>query len=149
MASVVHIWKWLLALCLLVLDGVPEHHCCLKMSFVKVDPQSDFSYYNLPYGVFSTAQNPRRRVGVAIGDQILDLSEVRTLFTGPVLSKHQGVFDQRRVPRFGCMFSSLPHRPPCSLRLSAVDPVPPTVDRRWRRLHTDAQRSHTLQQLAG
>ncbi|KAG7261493.1 hypothetical protein CRUP_006924 [Coryphaenoides rupestris] len=70
------------------------------MSFVKVDPQSDFSYYNLPYGVFSTAQNPRRRVGVAIGDQILDLSEVRTLFTGPVLSKHQGVFDQATLNGF-------------------------------------------------
>lgn len=37
---------------------------------------------------------PRPRIGVAIGDQILDLSVIKHLFTGPVLSKHQDVFDQ-------------------------------------------------------
>lgn len=31
---------------------------------------------------------------MAIGDQILDLSAIKHLFTGPVLSKHQDVFDQ-------------------------------------------------------
>lgn len=31
---------------------------------------------------------------MAIGDQILDLSVIKHLFTGPVLSKHQDVFDQ-------------------------------------------------------
>ena len=33
-----------------------------------------FPIENLPYGVFSTADNPRRRIGVAIDDLILDLS---------------------------------------------------------------------------
>jgi fumarylacetoacetase len=42
-------------------------------SFIAVDPLSDFSIQNLPYGVFSTHDRPERRVGVAIGDQILDL----------------------------------------------------------------------------
>lgn len=37
---------------------------------------------------------PRPRIGVAIGDQILDLSVIKHLFTGPVLSKQQDVFDQ-------------------------------------------------------
>lgn len=37
---------------------------------------------------------PRHRIGVAIGDQILDLSAVKSLFKGPVLSKYQDVFDQ-------------------------------------------------------
>jgi hypothetical protein len=27
------------------------------MSFIQVDPNSDFSYHNLPYGVFSTAED--------------------------------------------------------------------------------------------
>lgn len=27
------------------------------MSFIKVDVNSDFSYQNLPYGIFSTADN--------------------------------------------------------------------------------------------
>jgi fumarylacetoacetase len=42
-------------------------------SFIDVHPDSHFSIYNLPYGVFSPAGG-RPRVGVAIGDQILDLS---------------------------------------------------------------------------
>ncbi|XP_071776956.1 fumarylacetoacetase [Centroberyx gerrardi] len=70
------------------------------MSFVKVDAKSDFSFHNLPYGVFSTPDNPRHRIGVAIGDQILDLSEMKTLFRGPVLSKHQDVFDQPTLNAF-------------------------------------------------
>ena len=43
-------------------------------SFIAVDPTSDFPIQNLPYGVFSTASDPSPRVGVAIGDQILDLA---------------------------------------------------------------------------
>lgn len=31
---------------------------------------------------------------MAIGDEILDLSIIKHLFTGPVLSRHQDVFDQ-------------------------------------------------------
>jgi len=43
-------------------------------SFVPVDPSSDFPIQNLPYGVFSTADAPRPRVGVAIGEHVLDLA---------------------------------------------------------------------------
>lgn len=57
-------------------------------SFVDVAPDSDFSIYNLPYGVFSVDGN-KPRVGVAIGDYVLDLSvlEEQGLITvkgGPV-----------------------------------------------------------------
>lgn len=38
------------------------------------DAQCDFSIQNLPFGIFSDASNREARVGVAIGDQILDLS---------------------------------------------------------------------------
>ena len=37
------------------------------------DPESGFPIQNLPYGVFSVGDGPKR-VGVAIGDQILDLT---------------------------------------------------------------------------
>uniref|UniRef100_A0A8C8X869 Fumarylacetoacetase n=1 Tax=Panthera leo TaxID=9689 RepID=A0A8C8X869_PANLE len=70
------------------------------MSFVPVAEDSDFPIQNLPYGVFSTPDNPRPRIGVAIGDQILDLSVIKHLFTGPVLSKHQDVFDQPALNSF-------------------------------------------------
>ncbi|QWG18773.1 fumarylacetoacetase [Bradyrhizobium sediminis] len=43
-------------------------------SFIAVDPASDFPIQNLPYGVFSTAAAPAPRVGVAIGDHVLDLA---------------------------------------------------------------------------
>ncbi|XP_068415128.1 fumarylacetoacetase isoform X2 [Eschrichtius robustus] len=70
------------------------------MSFVPVAEDSDFPIHNLPYGVFSTKGNPRPRIGVAIGDQILDLSVIKHLFTGPVLSQHQDVFDQPTLNSF-------------------------------------------------
>lgn len=43
-------------------------------SFIPVDAASDFPIQNLPYGVFSTAALPAPRVGVAIGDYVLDLA---------------------------------------------------------------------------
>ncbi|WP_213772115.1 fumarylacetoacetase [Bradyrhizobium sp. dw_78] len=42
-------------------------------SFIDVDPTLDFPIQNLPYGVFSTADGLAPRVGVAIGDDVLDL----------------------------------------------------------------------------
>jgi fumarylacetoacetase len=44
-------------------------------SFIDVSPTSDFPIQNLPYGVFS-ARGLAPRVGVAIGDHILDLWEL-------------------------------------------------------------------------
>uniref|UniRef100_A0A2K5ZU67 Fumarylacetoacetase n=1 Tax=Mandrillus leucophaeus TaxID=9568 RepID=A0A2K5ZU67_MANLE len=70
------------------------------MSFIPVAEDSDFPIHNLPYGVFSTRGDPRLRIGVAIGDQILDLSVIKHLFTGPVLSKHQDVFNQPMLNSF-------------------------------------------------
>ncbi|XP_035784808.1 fumarylacetoacetase-like [Anopheles albimanus] len=50
------------------------------MSFVPVSQGSDFPIENLPYGVFSTTVKPTARIGVAIGDQILDLSAVALFY---------------------------------------------------------------------
>lgn len=41
-------------------------------SWINIPEDSDFSLYNLPYGVFSTSESSPR-IGVAIGDQVLDL----------------------------------------------------------------------------
>ena len=45
-------------------------------SFIAVDSESDFPIQNLPYGVFSTRNALAPRVGVAIGDYVLDLWEL-------------------------------------------------------------------------
>uniref|UniRef100_A0A914YSB4 Fumarylacetoacetase n=2 Tax=Panagrolaimus superbus TaxID=310955 RepID=A0A914YSB4_9BILA len=70
------------------------------MSFIPVLPDNDFPIENLPYGVFSTTNNPVKRIGVAIGDFILDLSVVKHFFTGPHLGKHQDVFSRETLNDF-------------------------------------------------
>ena len=65
-------------------------------SFIPVDARSDFPIQNLPYGVFSTAVLPVPRIGVAIGDYVLDLWELEQdcrldagdlgVFAGPTLN---------------------------------------------------------------
>ncbi|MEQ9309074.1 MAG: fumarylacetoacetase [Balneolaceae bacterium] len=57
-------------------------------SWVDIPEQSDFSIYNLPFGIFSTPERPKR-VGIAIGDQIIDLVEVleRGVFDGLSVTK--------------------------------------------------------------
>ena len=45
-------------------------------SFIDVDATSDFPIQNLPYGVFSAKDGLASRVGVAIGDYVLDLWEL-------------------------------------------------------------------------
>ncbi|XP_055845703.1 fumarylacetoacetase [Episyrphus balteatus] len=49
-------------------------------SFVAIPEGSDFPIENLPYGVFSTVQNPQKRIAVAIGDSVLDLHAVSGLY---------------------------------------------------------------------
>ncbi|KAL3111556.1 hypothetical protein niasHT_016717 [Heterodera trifolii] len=70
------------------------------MSFVDVPVTSPFTFENLPFGVFSTNENSKKRIGVAIGAQILDLSVVKHLFTGPLLSERQNVFSQATLNQF-------------------------------------------------
>ena len=55
---------------------VPHPNDPTLRSFIPVDPASDFPIQNLPYGVFSTAAGLAPRVGVAIGDYVLDLWEL-------------------------------------------------------------------------
>lgn len=69
-------------------------------SFVKYPKYSDFPIENLPYGVFSTVNNPTPRIGVAIGNLILSLHEIAHLFNGPHLKGHQHVFRENTLNSF-------------------------------------------------
>jgi fumarylacetoacetase len=67
-------------------------------SFIPVDPSSDFPIQNLPYGVFSSRDGLAPRVGVAIGDYVLDLWELEQdcrLDVGPI-----GVFSNPSLNAF-------------------------------------------------
>src|ERR1700722_1475607 len=57
-------------------NQVPHPNDPSLRSFIPVDATSDFPIQNLPYGVFSTSALPAPRVGVAIGDYVLDLWEL-------------------------------------------------------------------------
>jgi fumarylacetoacetase len=46
------------------------------MSWFEVAPDAPFGTEELPYGIFSTADGGGRRVGVAVGDRVLDLAAV-------------------------------------------------------------------------
>jgi len=71
------------------------------MSFVQVHPDSDFSLQNLPYGIFSRNAHEEPRVGVAIGEYVLDLSMIADagLFGGE-LAHHSRVFHQKTLNEF-------------------------------------------------
>ena len=56
-------------------------------SWIDIKPDSDFSIYNIPFGIFST-NSKSARVGVAIGDEIIDLYEVSKM----------GIFDSVSIP---------------------------------------------------
>ncbi|MDB9712177.1 fumarylacetoacetase [Flavobacteriaceae bacterium] len=52
-------------------------------TWIKIDKNSDFSIYNLPFGVFSI-NSKNKKIGIAVGDMVLDLEVVSNL----------GVFDK-------------------------------------------------------
>ena len=68
-------------------------------SFIEVHPDSHFSIQNLPYGVFKPQPCSAARPGVAIGDYVLDLSELASagLFNGPILKNNSDIFLQVRL----------------------------------------------------
>ncbi|KPM09149.1 fumarylacetoacetase-like protein [Sarcoptes scabiei] len=71
------------------------------MSFIDVPEDHPFPIQNLPYGVFSTSNEPQHRIGIAIGDEILDLSKIIHLFKGQHLcDKAAIVFKQTTLNEF-------------------------------------------------
>ncbi len=67
-------------------------------SFIEVDPSSDFPIQNLPYGVFFTPEQPDLRVGVAIGDFVLDLAALEA--AGLLRFEKPGIFAQPSLNAF-------------------------------------------------
>lgn len=68
---------------------------------IEIATDSPFSIHTLPYGVFRPSAAEPARVGVAIGDWVLDLAALETagLFDGPAL-RGRGVFNQPALNLF-------------------------------------------------
>ncbi len=62
------------------------------------DARSDFPIQNLPFGIFSTRTQPAPRAGVAIGDQVLDLSVLEA--AGLLAPAAHPVFDRPTLNDF-------------------------------------------------
>src|SRR5213596_863602 len=69
---------------------VPHPNDPKLRSFIPVDATSHFPIQNLPYGVFSAKDGLAPRVGVAIGDYVLDLWELEQ--DGLISAGDAGVF---------------------------------------------------------
>ena len=69
----------------------------IKTTFIEVTPNSDFSIYNLPYGIFSTPSS-KPRAGVAIGEYILDLNVLEN--EGLLPTSNQAVFNESTLNSF-------------------------------------------------
>jgi fumarylacetoacetase len=72
-----------------------------QQSFIEVSEESHFPVQNLPYGVFTPKTGGEARVGVAIGDYVLDVAvlEAEGLLKGEHLSE-QPVFNQSTLNAF-------------------------------------------------
>ena len=71
----------------------------IKQTWLKIDPKSDFSINNIPFGVFKTA-NGQIRCGSALGDFVIDLHYLNEngFFEG--LSLPNNVFNQSTLNEF-------------------------------------------------
>ncbi|AXJ01984.1 fumarylacetoacetate hydrolase [Cyclonatronum proteinivorum] len=70
-------------------------------AFFDIPAESHFPIQNLPFGVFRPAARREPRIGVAIGEYVLDLKVLQTLgfFDGPKL-RNQDVFEERWLNDF-------------------------------------------------
>ena len=68
-------------------------------SWVSGSDSSQFSIHNLPFGIFSVANN-QKRIGIAIGDKIVDMAVVSALELADDLSIDHKVFNEESLNTF-------------------------------------------------
>ncbi len=75
-------------------------------SWVDIPKNSDFSIYNIPFGVFSI-KNSKKRVGVAIGDMIVDLKASYDLGIFNEIPLDHDVFENKYLNDFIALGKSI------------------------------------------
>ncbi len=80
-------------------------HVTPRMPQSLVEEVEGFGLDNLPWGVFSTEHGRHPRIGVALGDFVVDVSALSAegFFTGPVLSKLKSCFTKTTLNDFMSM----------------------------------------------
>ena len=75
-------------------------------SWVDIPKNSDFSIYNIPFGIFSV-KNSKKRVGVAIGDMIVDLKASYDLGVFNEIPLDHDVFENKYLNDFIALGKSI------------------------------------------
>ena len=75
-------------------------------SWVDIPKNSDFSIYNIPFGIFSV-KNSKKRVGVAIGDMIVDLKASYDLGIFNEIPLDHDVFENKYLNDFIALGKSI------------------------------------------
>jgi len=70
-----------------------------KKSWVEIDPNSDFSIYNIPFGIFKTS-NGSIQAGSALGDYVIDLNYLHSQFFFSELELPDNIFSQTTLNGF-------------------------------------------------
>src|SRR5262245_47186627 len=83
------------------MSNAPSATAAPLHSFIPVAPDSHFPIQNLPFGVFRPTAGGSARVGVAIGELILDLGvlEEASFFNGPAFAG-QRIFQRPTLNAF-------------------------------------------------
>jgi fumarylacetoacetase len=68
-------------------------------SWVEIDPNSDFSIYNIPFGIYRSA-NGNIQAGAALGDFVIDLNYLHTEFFFSDLELEDDIFSQTTLNKF-------------------------------------------------
>ncbi len=97
-------------------------------SWLPIADNSDFSIYNLPLGIFSTPSQPIPKVGVAIGDQIIDLTMVVDQGLLPELQEHSDVLQSRYLNDYIGLGKKLTSQVRSHLQQMLCDPQSPLKD---------------------
>lgn len=71
----------------------------MNTSWLTIDPDSDFSIHNLPYGIFSV-NGEAPRVGVAVGEWVMDLPALGRFGFFRGMGFHEGVFSTPTLNAF-------------------------------------------------
>jgi len=89
-------------------------------TWLDVPDDHPYGIDNLPYGVFSTPEEPHlRRVGVRIGDHVLDASAVAALGGLPL---------SRALPVAGARLGNLPSMARHLIQAVTLTPADPSID---------------------
>jgi fumarylacetoacetase len=82
------------------MTSIPHPNDISLKSFIEVPSESHFPIQNLPFGVFNTAAKPAHRVGIAIGEQVLDLAVLESAGLIAVAGNRGPVFNRASLNAF-------------------------------------------------